>query len=158
MRKSYVPRPAKRSHARTIEIPTPKPVREPGDKGENQARGAHAHSFGTSTPICPTARAPMWEYYFGRRMPTSYASWLKSTSQRLVLDRVVDSIIDGVLSTPDKSVPVRQALERAYPFGNEPTGRLIWDDALLRHAHESQSSRPSWADTMTGSPNRNLGD
>lgn len=69
-------------------------------------------------------------------------------SQRWMLDYIADSIIDGVLQAPYKVLPVRQALERAYPFGDQPAGRLIWEDALVRHAHRIATVEAFLSDTL----------
>jgi len=65
-----------------------------------------------------------------------------------MLDHVADAIIDRVLMTPHKGASVRCALEQAYPFGSQPAGRLIWDNALLRHSHRIVAVETFLYDTL----------
>jgi hypothetical protein len=52
------------------------------------------------------------------------------------LEQVADSIIRRVLAEVTDPESLADALNRANPFGNDPHGRRLWLDALLRNAHE----------------------
>ena len=49
---------------------------------------------------------------------------------------VADMIVRRVLSHVENCEELAAALKREYPFGDDPQGREIWLDALLRHTHE----------------------
>jgi hypothetical protein len=52
------------------------------------------------------------------------------------LKQIADTVIRRVLSEMENRPDLGAALEREYPFGDDPLERQIWLDALLRHAHE----------------------
>jgi hypothetical protein len=48
---------------------------------------------------------------------------------------VADMVVRRVLSQVDNCEDLAVALKREYPFGDDPQGREIWLDAVLRHTH-----------------------
>ena len=56
--------------------------------------------------------------------------------QPATLKHIADTVIRRVLSQVENRTDLGAALEREYPFGDDPLERQIWLDALLRHAHE----------------------
>lgn len=54
--------------------------------------------------------------------------------QLSTLKLVADIVVARVLSDAVETEDLAAVLEDAYPFGNDPCGRQVWLDALLRHA------------------------
>jgi hypothetical protein len=54
--------------------------------------------------------------------------------QLSTLKLVADIVVSRILHNAEQYHDVAAALEEAYPFGDDPHGRQVWLDALLRHA------------------------
>lgn len=57
------------------------------------------------------------------------------------LEYVADLVIRRVLSETSNPTALDAALERAYPFGENPRGRAAWASSLLRNAVAGQKRR-----------------
>ena len=54
--------------------------------------------------------------------------------QLSTLKLVAGLVVARILSHAAEHDDLAAALEEAYPFGDDPSGRQVWVDALLRHA------------------------
>jgi hypothetical protein len=57
--------------------------------------------------------------------------------QRSTLLHVATLVIDQVLAEVDNNTDLCEALNAAYPFGDDPEGREVWLEALLRNAFDA---------------------
>lgn len=70
-------------------------------------------------------------------------------TQRSTLLHVASLVIDRVLAKVDPNTDLCEALNRAYPFGDDPVGREVWIEVLLRNAVEID---PNCMDSWDKSP------
>ena len=65
-------------------------------------------------------------------------------NQLLLIEQTAELIIRRVLADVKDTQSLPGALDRANPFGENPFGRHLWMDALLRHAcgRERRNLRP----------------
>jgi hypothetical protein len=56
-----------------------------------------------------------------------------------IADLTVRRVIASFLEYPSGSL--NDMLERAYPFGDDPSGRQVWADTLLRYAQTLKTPR-----------------
>ena len=61
--------------------------------------------------------------------------------QLSTLKHVADIVVSRILANASDYEDVAAALEEAYPFGDDPYGKQVWLEALLRHAYRSDNSR-----------------
>jgi hypothetical protein len=54
--------------------------------------------------------------------------------KREVLGRIADAVIRRVLHDTPEGTSIDEALRAAYPFGGDPAGAEIWNEALDRNA------------------------
>jgi hypothetical protein len=57
------------------------------------------------------------------------------------LEHVAGLVIRRVLSEASDITDLDAALERAYPFGENPQGRAAWASSLLRHVVANRKLR-----------------
>ena len=57
------------------------------------------------------------------------------------LSHIADLVIKRVISEVEDKEHLAEALERAYPFGDLPFAREVWDEAIARHT--GRPIRPS---------------
>ena len=71
-------------------------------------------------------------------VPTYPASG--SMPQLSTLKHVADIVVSRILTNASDYENVSAALEEAYPFGDDPYGKQVWFEALLRHAYHLDSN------------------
>ncbi len=60
-------------------------------------------------------------------------------AQRSTLVQVADIVINRVFQEIRPGEDLARALNEAYPFGDDPHGREVWLEALLRNAVQQPS-------------------
>ena len=62
-------------------------------------------------------------------------------AERSTLLQTADVIIRRVLADADSTTDLADALNKAYPFGDDPQGRDIWLEALIRVAFKNETNQ-----------------
>ncbi len=79
--------------------------------------------------------------------PTSFIEWRQACLQSSLLRRmtdlhdlsdVADLIIRRVLAEATDETSLAEALNRANPFGEDPYGKQLWLEAILRNAYNNK--------------------
>ena len=71
-------------------------------------------------------------------------------AKRDVLARIADAVIKRVISETPPNDSIKEALRRAYPFDNDPTGAEVWDEALVRNAEIIYEHEQHWRKSIAG--------
>lgn len=60
-------------------------------------------------------------------------------AERSTLLQAADVIIRRVLADANGNTNLAEALNKAYPFGDDPQGKEVWLEALIRVAFKNDS-------------------